>query len=71
MIDIIFKIIVTYVILVTFGIILIDLRPDRNIIYKRLTDEQNAMKNNVKFYFKIFALTPFSIIHSIKAIIRG
>jgi cbb3-type cytochrome oxidase subunit 3 len=71
MIEIIFIIIAIYVALVSIGVVLITLRPDRSVVYQRLNDERFELDNDIKFYFKVLTLMQFSIWYSIVAIIRG
>jgi len=71
MIEVLFGIAGIYIALVSIGVVLITLRPDRNIIYQRLKDERFELDNDIKFYFKVLILMPFSIWYSVIAIIRG
>jgi len=71
MIEVLFAIVGIYLALVSIGVVLITLRPDRNIIYQRLKDERLELDNDIKFYFKVLILMPFSIWYSVIAIIRG
>jgi cbb3-type cytochrome oxidase subunit 3 len=71
MIEVLFGIAGIYIALVSIGVVLITLRPDRNIIYQRLKDERLELDNDIKFYFKVLISMPFSIWYSVIAIIRG
>jgi cbb3-type cytochrome oxidase subunit 3 len=71
MIEVLFAIVGIYLALVSIGVVLITLRPDRNTIYQRLKDEKFELDNDIKFYFKVLILMPFSIWYSVIAIIRG
>ncbi len=66
---IIFYILFSWILLATLGMVLFELRPDKERLYRELKLLEQTTKYRITFPLAMFLYLPFSIIQSLKKIL--